>query len=107
MPHLNVLDLSVFPAMSKRHTALSRERGGLHVLKQDEIWDAAKDVWNTLPNCKIASAYVSAYNIAGEVIKEKGDNTFLGKGGLPSFGIRKNYTETNDGLVLKSEQCNF
>ena len=50
--------------MSKRHTALSRERGGLHVLKQDEIWDAAKDVWNTLPNCKIASAYVSAYNIS-------------------------------------------
>ena len=44
MPHLNVLDLSVFPAMSKRHTSLSRERGGLHVLKQDEIWDAAKDV---------------------------------------------------------------
>ena len=89
--------------MSKRHTALSRERGGLHVLKQDEIWDAAKDVWNTLPNCKIASAYVSAYNIAGEVLKEKGDNTFLGKCGLPSFGIRKNYTETIDGLVLKSE----
>ena len=103
MLHLNVLDLSVFPAMSKRHKALSREQGKLHVLKQDEIQDAAKDVWNTLPNCKIVSAYVSVYNIAGEVLKEKGDNTFLGKGGLSSFDIRKNYTETIDGLVLKSE----
>ena len=103
MPHLNVLDLSVFPAMSKRHTALSRERGGLHVLKQDVIWDDAKDVLNTLPICKIASADVSAFNIAGEDLKEKGGNTFLGKAGLPSFGIRKNYTETIDGLVLKSE----
>ena len=26
IPHFNVLDLSVFPVMSKRHTALSRER---------------------------------------------------------------------------------
>ena len=107
MPHLNVLDLSVFPAISKRHTSISRERDGLHVLKQDEIWDATKDVWNTLPNCKIASACVSVLNITGEVLKENRDNIFLGKGGLPSFGIRKNYTETNDGLVLKSEQCNF
>ena len=57
--------------MSKRHTALSRERGGLHVLKQDEIWDASKDVLYTLPICKIASADVSAFNIAGDVLKER------------------------------------
>ena len=68
-----------------------------------KFWDAANDGWNALPNCKIASTYVSAYTIAEEVLKEKGDNNFLGKGGLPSFGIRKNYTETIDGLVLKSE----
>ncbi|CAJ1966061.1 unnamed protein product [Cylindrotheca closterium] len=49
MPHMNNLDLSVFPCMSRRHCAAARERGGLHVLKQDGIWDAAEDVWRTLP----------------------------------------------------------
>ncbi|CAJ1931219.1 unnamed protein product [Cylindrotheca closterium] len=33
MPHINNLDLSVFPCMSRRHCAAARERGGLHVLK--------------------------------------------------------------------------
>jgi hypothetical protein len=44
MPHMNVLDLPVFPAMSKRHTTFLREQVGLRVLKEDEIWDAAEIV---------------------------------------------------------------
>ena len=42
MPHSNVLDLSVFPAISRRHCALVRQRGGLHVLKEDDIWKSAQ-----------------------------------------------------------------
>jgi hypothetical protein len=37
MPHTNVLNLSVFPNMSKRHRNLVQERGGIHVLKENEI----------------------------------------------------------------------
>lgn len=58
MPHMNVQDLSVFPAMSRRHTSLACSRGGLCVLKEDEIWAAAEQVWHDIPSSKIASAYV-------------------------------------------------
>ena len=75
----------------------------LHVLKQNEIWDYSKDAWNNLPNYNIAYMFVSAFNIEGEFLKKNGENTVLGTGGLPSFGIRKNYTEPIDGFVLKFE----
>ena len=41
MPHMNVLDLAVFPAMSKRHISMCRSQHGLRVLSPDEIWTAA------------------------------------------------------------------
>jgi hypothetical protein len=69
MPHMNVLDLSVFLCMSKRHIQKSRECGGRRVLPEDEIWQNAKDVWDELPNAKVASAYVQAYMIAENVIQ--------------------------------------
>jgi hypothetical protein len=50
MPHLDVLDLSVFPAMSRWHTALVRACGGLGVLKEDEIREAAEQVWRDFPS---------------------------------------------------------
>ena len=37
MPHANVLDLSVFPAMSRRHCNLIRTTNGLRVALPDEI----------------------------------------------------------------------
>jgi hypothetical protein len=64
MPHMNVLDLLVFPAMSKRHSTLSRERAVLRVLKEDEIWDAAEILWQDLLSSKITSAYIQANRIA-------------------------------------------
>ena len=47
-PRLNNLDLAVFPAMSRRHSIMSRKKG-LRVLKKQEIWDAAMQVWDELP----------------------------------------------------------
>ena len=101
MPHMNVLDLSVFPAMSRRHIALARSMGGLRVLNEDEIWAAAEKVWRDLPSCKIASGYVQAYRIAEKIIKVKGDNGFLGSNGTPHVGIRKDFHETEKGLSRK------
>ena len=39
------------------------------------------DVWRELENWKIASAHVQAHQIAGEVIKAKGNDDFIGSGG--------------------------
>jgi hypothetical protein len=91
MPHMNVLDLSVFPAMSKRHSTLSRERTVLRVLKEDEIWDAAEILWQDLLSSKITSAYIQANGIAGAriTIKSKGNNDFLGVNGSLHFGVRQ------------------
>jgi hypothetical protein len=36
--------------MSRRHTALARACGGLGVLKEDEIGEAAEQVWRDLPS---------------------------------------------------------
>jgi hypothetical protein len=40
---------------------------GPWVLPEDEPWQNAQDVWNELPNSKVASAYIQAYRIAGNV----------------------------------------
>jgi hypothetical protein len=98
MPHMNVLELSVFPCMSKRHTKKSWECGGRRVLPTDEIWQNAQDVWKELPNCNVASAYVQAYRIADKVIQAKGDNKFLGSGGSIHCGIRNDLKKTANGI---------
>jgi hypothetical protein len=54
MPQVNVLDLSVFPIMSRRHSNLSRRQGGMKVLTEDQIWRAALQVWEEIPCAKIA-----------------------------------------------------
>jgi hypothetical protein len=47
---------------------------GLNVLKEDEIWATANDVWHELPSCKIASGFVQAHRIAQKVIDARGGN---------------------------------
>jgi hypothetical protein len=95
---MNVLDLLVFPCMSKRHTQKSRECGGRRVLPQDEIWQNAQNVWNELPNSKVASAYLHAYWIAEKVIQAKGNNKFLGSGGSIHCGIGNDFKFTENGM---------
>ena len=80
---------------------MARKQKGKHVLTEDEIWETAWEVWEGLQSAKIASAYVQAYRIAGRVIEEGGDNTFLGIGGTPHFGIRKDFFPSGDGLARK------
>jgi len=69
MSHLNVLDLSVFPVMSRHHTALAHAKGGLCVLKEDAIWEAAEEVWCDLPSSKIALGYIQAFCLAKKVME--------------------------------------
>jgi hypothetical protein len=98
---MNVLNLSVFPCISKRHIQKSRECGGRRVLLEDKIWQNAEDVWKELPNSKVASAYVQAYRIADKVIQAKGDNKFLGSGGSIHCGIGNDFKFTENGIERK------
>ena len=101
MPHMNVLDLAVFPAMSKRHISMCRDQHGLRVLKPDEIWTAAAEVWEKLPCHKIAQAFVQANRIAKKVIKNGGDNKFIGNGGSISGNVREDFKTTEFGIARK------
>ncbi len=104
MPHMNVLDLSVFPCMSRHHINKSRECGGMKVLSQEEIWSNAQQVWTSLANSKVASAYIQAHRIAGKVIKAKGDNKFLGSDGSIHTGVRNDFRDTVDGALVRKDQ---
>ena len=63
--------------MSRRHMHLARALHGVRVLKENEIWNTAVMVWNDLPSCKIANAFVLAKRIAEMIVERKGDNDFL------------------------------
>ena len=102
MPHVNVCDLSVFPNMSKRHTQLSRDHHGTHVLTEDEIWKAAETVYKQLPSSKIASGFIQAYRLAAKIIQHHGDNTFLaGSSGGIRTGVSNDYLPTDKGLARR------
>ena len=101
MPHSNVLDLAVFPCISQRHCAVARKKGGMHVLKENEIWEASLDVWQSLPNCKIANGYALSYRIAQKVIKCDGDNKFLGEQKGLHSKVRDDFHDTHYGIKRK------
>jgi len=83
-------------------TVLLLERGGgLHVLKEDKIWEVAQQVWADLPNCKIARGYVHAYQIAEKVITHNGDNSFLAKEKGLLCGITADFHDTLWGIRCK------
>ena len=102
MPHINVLDLAVFPAMSRRHCHKARALHGTRVLTEDEIWEQALSVWNELPSSKIANAFVLAKRFAEKIIATKGGNNFLtGHDGLIHSGVRADFIDTEDGNVRR------
>ena len=100
MPHTNVLDLSVFLAMSRRHSEWARKMVGTSVISTDQIWDTAEDVYDSMPNCKIASAFIQYWRIMGLVIKAGGSNEFVGRLGDENLhtGIRIDFNETAKGM---------
>ena len=44
---------------------------------------------------------MQAYHIAGKVVEAEGGNEFLGIGGTPHVGIKKDFYPTNKGLAGK------
>ena len=70
-------------------------------MKEDEIWEAAEEVWRGLPSSKIAQAFIQAHRIAKKVVKTGGDSKFLGVGGTISVGVRKDFMATASGVARK------
>ena len=104
MPHINVLDLAVFPAMSRRHCNLSRSLHGTRVLREDEIWNAAVKVWEELPSSKVANAFVLAGRVADKIIASGGSNEFLsGVKGSIKAGVRVDFADLDDGNMRRDD----
>ena len=66
----------------------------------DQIWEMANDVWNEIPNSKIASAFIQYYRIMGQVVKAGGGNEFVGRMSKDNLhtGVRKEFDETANGM---------
>lgn len=100
MPHMNNLDLAVFPMMSKRHSQLLKEYSGKMAPKED-IWEKASIVWSQMGSPEIARGFILAYRIAAKVIDNKGENTFLQTHDFHS-DVRKDFYESPTGVKKRA-----
>jgi hypothetical protein len=64
-PYTNVLDLQVFPAMSKRHSELLQIFNNTEA-DTDRIWKIALEIWKGISSAMIARAFILAYRIMGK-----------------------------------------
>lgn len=99
MPHLNNLDLAVFPMMSKRHSNLLKQYSN-KMAPKEEIWETAQSVWESMGSAPIARGFILAFRIAQKVIDNNGDNTFLQKTEFHS-NIRNDFYDTEFGVAKK------
>ena len=102
MPHTNVLDLAVFPAMSKRHSALLSEHSNT-CAPANRIWEECERVWHDLPSAQIARGFILANRVAKKVIEHEGDNTSLQNSEFHS-SVRNDFHNTNHGVVRKKSR---
>jgi hypothetical protein len=100
-PYTNVLDLQVFPAMSKRHSELLQMFGNTQA-DTDRIWKIALDIWNGISSAMIARAFILAYRIMGKIIETKGDTDWLANG-TPHCLVRKDCFDTDRGVTRISD----
>ena len=89
-PYFNVLDLLVFPALSRRHSHLLRSYSSKAPAPPDRIYGAAVSAWNALSCVDIAKGFVLAHRLQKKVITAKGGNNFLNDGGL-HCGVSKDF----------------
>jgi hypothetical protein len=96
MPHMNNLDLAVFPMMSKCHSQLLKEYSGKMAPKQ-EIWEKASMVWSQMGSPEIARGFILAFQIVQKVINNKGDNAFLQSHDFHS-SVRSDFYDMSTGV---------
>lgn len=96
-PYTNVLDLQVFPAMSKKHSELLQIFSNTQA-DTDRIWKIAVDIWNGITSAMIARAFILAYRIMGKIIESKGDTDWL-RNGTPHCQVRRDFFDTDRGVT--------
>jgi hypothetical protein len=79
-PYTNVLDLQVFPAMSKKHSELLQAYNNTSELLQaynnteadtERIWNIANTIWNGMTSSMVARAFLLTYRVMGKIIETK------------------------------------
>jgi hypothetical protein len=98
-PYTNVLDLQLFPCMSKRHSELLQ----LYCNSEasfDRIWNVAIAVWKSISSAMICRSFVLAYRIMEKIIATNGHNDFL-QDGAPHCNVRRDYVDTERGIKRK------
>ena len=98
-PYTNVLDLSIFPVMSKRHSEHLQLYNNTKARKE-RVWCTAMLVWNKTSSADIACAFVLAYRVLGQIIAEDGNNQWLAMG-TPHCNVRKDFLDTTTGIRRK------
>jgi hypothetical protein len=95
-PYTNVLDLQVFPAMSKTHVELLQIFNNTEA-DRDRIWKIALEIWNGISSAMTARAFILAYRIMGKITEANGDTDWL-KNGAPHCNVRRDYYDTDRGV---------
>lgn len=98
-PYTNVLDLSLFPMMSKRHSEKLQIWNSTEA-SVDRIWETVKEVWASTSSASVARSFVHAYRVMKLIIQEDGNNAWLAEG-TPHCGVRHDFIDTNDGIRRK------
>jgi hypothetical protein len=97
-PYTNVLDLQVFPSMSKRHSEQLQIYNNTEADTERIIWAIALEIWKGITSAMIARAFLLAYRIMGKIIETKGDTDWL-KNGAPHCNVMRDYFDTDRGVV--------
>jgi hypothetical protein len=101
-PYTNVLELQLFPAMSKRHSSLLQLSTDTEASK-DKTWGVAKQVWDTCSSAMICRAFIHAYRIMKKRMHEEGDNSWLATG-APHCSVRADFIDTAAGTKPRVSQ---
>ena len=100
-PYTNVLDLQVFPAMSKKHSELLQIFSNTQA-DTERIWKIAIEIWKGITSAMIARAFLLAYRIMKKIILTKGDTEWL-KHGTPHCNVRRDFFDCDKGVMKISD----
>ena len=100
-PYTNVLDLQVFPVMSKKHSELLQIFNNTEA-DTDRIWKIALEIWTGISSSMIARSFLLAYRIMRKIIETKGDTDWL-KNGAPHCHVRRDFFDTDRGVMNKAD----
>ena len=103
-PYTNVLDLQVFPAMSKKHSELLQVYNNTEA-DTERIWNIAHGIWNGITSSMVARAFLLAYRVMGRIIETEGDTEWL-RNGAPHCHVRRDYVDTDRGVMKVSDVTN-